>query len=250
MAILEKRGVLSMYKRLLILLITIIPSLLSAQYFDSEIRYFKKDKIKSNRSKENKKSSKPPNNEEFDWATQLNPESDEFFKEGDYTPPKAFMEAVRRPNDGNISNYKKYIKKRSKLYQRFVEKLNEGGLKPEKNLSQVFSNAVNTDVKVLFFFREDCPYCKKMYKEINNLSLMGYQIEAFRVSDQSEVNQPIDLKINFKTVTGEVASKIGVLSVPYLKVISSKKTINLKGYKDLNSIISFINKNFKRSKEV
>ena len=38
----------------------------------------------------------------FPWQKYLDPKNDDFFREGDYSPPAPFMEIARNPSDSNF----------------------------------------------------------------------------------------------------------------------------------------------------
>ena len=59
----------------------------------------------------------------FDWSATLDVESDEFFREGNYLPPAAFMELARRPTEQNIRNWIAYQNKKQKLTDTLNEKV-------------------------------------------------------------------------------------------------------------------------------
>ncbi|MGK5084521.1 hypothetical protein WDW37_14595 [Bdellovibrionota bacterium FG-1] len=74
--------------------------------------------------------------ETFQWQKYLDPKNDDFFREGEYTPPAPFMEIARNPTDSNIENWFHYLETKNQLLRRLQDKLTAytanhgGGLPP------------------------------------------------------------------------------------------------------------------------
>ena len=106
-----------------LVILSFLPSFASAEgfkYFENEINYWSSEKkqepFKSEKIKTQKK-------KDFEWDKYLNPENDEFFKEGNYIPPAPFMEVYRRPTKKNVLMWDAYIKKRNLVHTRAMEKM-------------------------------------------------------------------------------------------------------------------------------
>ena len=74
------------------------------KYFEDSKLHFWPEQIPINQSE-----AAPKTAETFQWKKYLDPKNEEFFKEGDYTPPAPFIEIARNPTDANIRNWFKYL---------------------------------------------------------------------------------------------------------------------------------------------
>jgi hypothetical protein len=120
----------------------------------------------------------------FKWDKYLDPKNDEFFKEGNYIPPKPFMELARNPSDENITNWIAYNNKKNTLNQRLQKRMKEYLAKnslvsPEVNqLLQQKSIRTKTAFdpsryKIRMFFDSNCPHCKRMFNTLLSLKEEG-----------------------------------------------------------------------------
>ncbi len=60
----------------------------------------------------------------FDWREVMDINSDEYFREGDYLPPAAFMEVARRPTEKNIQNWLTYQEHKQELTNKLNQRIN------------------------------------------------------------------------------------------------------------------------------
>ena len=102
------------------------------QYFKNpEIDFWKKDEAAQNSTIKDHQEKRPTaptianNKSGFAWNKYLSPSNDEFFKEGDYTPPAPFMEIARNPSDENIENWFRYLETKNELLRNLQEKLTQ-----------------------------------------------------------------------------------------------------------------------------
>ncbi len=96
----------------------------SKGFFQKPIDYFGESKAGEGRTYDQRK---------FNWKETMNIESDEFFREGNYLPPAAFMELARRPTEQNIQNWISYQKRKQNLTQQINQKI--ASFKRHKNRS-------------------------------------------------------------------------------------------------------------------
>lgn len=191
----------------------------------------------------------------FDWNKVMDPKNDEFFKEGDYTPPAPFMEVARNPSDENIRMWQAYIEKKNMLAQRLQMRLQEFGGGGPKHPSLVLSKQVPTakskSVSDLSFdpkryqfrlyFDSQCPHCQRMMHTMKELALKGAAVEAKQIGEGSFNSG--GLPFVFSKATGEEVKRHGITSVPFLLVgdLNKKVVYKLNGYKTVSSIFEEIN---------
>ncbi len=118
------------------------------QYFEREIDYWntKKDPVKTEQAPA-VLLKKPEPSSTFDWKKHLDPKNPEFFKEGDYTPPDAFMEIARNPTDENLKMWFSYIDKKNQLAVRLQERMSEFLAKEGKNLEPAAKESLQAQVR-------------------------------------------------------------------------------------------------------
>jgi hypothetical protein len=148
-------------------------------YFNNTIDYWQAKEI----TKEQRKPEpKTPVKEQptlpkagFDWSKHMDPKNDEFFKEGDHTPPAPFMELARNPTDENIKRWLSMIEMKNQMMERLHVSManylqqNQSKLNTEeKNLITQNVQKIapqNIDVKRFRFrlyFESSCPHCHHM----------------------------------------------------------------------------------------
>lgn len=181
-----------------LVILWLLPSFTNAEglkYFENEINYWSsKEKSESIKSSKKIETSKK---QDFEWDKYLNPENDEFFKEGNYIPPAPFMEVYRRPTKKNVLMWDAYIKKRNLVHTRAMDKMKlylgnvDKSLDPQKEKSKfVRDESVRKSFKgkyVVFYFDSSCPSCKAMYPEVNRLVQIGVMVEAVRLDSGNDV---------------------------------------------------------------
>ena len=121
------------------------------------------------------------------------------FKEGDYTPPKPFMELARDPSDQNIKNWFSVIEKKNELMRRLqssfekpILKRTDGKMiKPKEKVlleQQVRSiEPRDEDIKRFRFrlyFDSQCPHCEKMMTSMGEIKRRGYYVEIRQIDDK------------------------------------------------------------------
>jgi len=256
LSIKEKEKMIDIIRTLFMILIflyLIMFTILRAEemeYFDTQIDYWEE---KSSPKKKAEKKLKPKIKEsEFKWGQYLNPEKDEFFREGEYLPPKPFMELVRRPTDKNITMWSKYIDKKNELLARLQlrmeQYLDKNKDKMPKQAINEFKNQVNKveskisydtkQYRFRFYLESSCPHCKKMITTIKELQNKGYYVEARMIDKNSRLKLPFPVLQASK----EEIKKYKIKSVPFLIVGDLKKKVvyTLNGYQTVKSIFEKI----------
>ena len=144
----------------------------------------------------------------FDWDAYLDPENDEFFKEGDYLPPAPFMEVARRPTDENIRLWFQYLEQKNQLSQRLQKKLAQFAQPQEEAPSRVDPK----DWRIVYYFDSRCQFCNKMFSTIYDLQSQGFFVEARQVDDQPVLG----LKIVFDRASRAELLDLNIDAVPVL----------------------------------
>lgn len=212
-------------------------------YFSNEIDYWKAKKAKEAATKEIKKK------KGFQWEKYLDPKHDEFFKEGDYTPPKPFMELARDPSDQNIKNWFSVIEKKNELMRRlqahvkaYLEK-NGKKIKPkEKALLEQQVRSIepsDADIKRFRFrlyFDSQCPHCEKMMTSMGEIKKRGYFVEIRQI-DNKKAGFPIPFPLQKATKKELKAKKIEAWPVLFVADTSKKKLYRINGYHPSHSIM-------------
>ena len=139
----------------------------------------------------------------FDWSKHLDPKNDEFFKEGDHTPPAPFMELARNPTDENIKRWFAMIELKNQMMERLnvsmADYLQKNQMKlntEEKDLIVQNTQRIapqNIDVRRFRFrlyFESSCPHCHNMMATMKDLQDLGYYGELRQV-DKNRPNFPL-----------------------------------------------------------
>jgi thiol-disulfide isomerase/thioredoxin len=183
---------------------------LAFDYFGSKIDYWGDSKkkevptiVKESATQEEKKPVNESPSSSFDWKKQLDPKNDDFFKEGDYTPPAAFMELARNPTDQNITNWFKLIEKKNEIQTRLSQRMQQYLSKNSKLVpaeKQVFTETAKgvaaTDVdysryRFRMYFESSCPHCKHMMETMKELQDSGFYVEIKQIDQNSKVAQAL-----------------------------------------------------------
>lgn len=216
----------------------------------------------------NPRSRKSSVKSEFGWDKYLNPNHDEFFKEGDYTPPAPFIEIARNPTDENIQNWFQYLELKNEILHRLQSKLTEYSHKTRSNISTALSSSLNTTLiddpsalgytsnrtekpkpipsnarrfRLRFYFDSHCMHCQRMIGTISELSKLGYFFELRQVDrDKSKVSH-IPFPIS-DAQAGEL-QLYGIQAVPVLLVGDLKKEtyFKMEGYQTASAVIAALN---------
>lgn len=213
---------------------------IQAEYFGEKIEYFKDSSQKPVESKINQQRKE----NKFDWNKYLDEKNDEFFKEGDYTPPAPFLEAMRRPTKQNILLFEKWHEKKNFLLKRFNDKraeiLGKPVLKEEKtNYNEVLP--ILKEFTFVFYFDSMCSSCRGMFEVVNELTRLGVFIETVRVDSlETEVQ---GLSIPWVRANKKEIEQLKLTAVPMLLAFqkSSKKAFKIVGKKSVFEISEILN---------
>ncbi len=244
----------------------------SVQYFkDPEIDFWKNDSTQDatkkvppeNLAKSELKNATPATKGSFTWNKYLNPSNDEFFKEGDYTPPAPFMEIARNPTDQNIENWFKYLEAKNTLLQTLQVKLSEYVAKrsvpglvalntsvatPEINpeaLNRIrqryaIPHAPTANVKqfrLRLYFDSHCPHCQHMMGTVRELMELGYWVEL-RQTD-SDVSARSRIPFAVTSATPEELKRYQIETVPVLLVgnLKTQSFSKIQGYQPTAEVL-------------
>lgn len=211
-------------------------------FFDSKIDFWKDKKVES--KQEHIKDSKA----KFDWKTYKDPENDEFFREGNYLPPKPFLEVARRPTDKNIKNWMDYINQKNQIQKRFLaalreyQKKNNLGAKAnevlETKISKVnFIPSENSKISISTYFLTTCPACKKMFNTLEILQNKGVYVEAIQIDTDKYLKKAILVPMRMAEEKEIKGMKESGLGVPYSIIRINGKAQTLSGYQTPESIM-------------
>lgn len=225
-------------------------------FFETDIDYWNKPKVKKEPSPPitNKEKAKVSveKTDSFDWKKQLDPKNDEFFKEGNHTPPAAFMELARNPSDQNIKNWFKLIEKKNLLSQRLSQRIAEyvkknKKLRPEEKIAltdtkQELPQSADDYERFRFrmYFESSCPHCKRMFQTMKELQEMGYFVELKQIDDNTQIRRSLPFAVT-QASKAELKNK-NISSWPVLFIGDLKKKVvyRLNGYRSTSDVISAI----------
>lgn len=227
-------------------------------FFDSNIDYWHEQKKEGKTSAPTTAPEKAPTasastDTKFDWKKHLDPNSKDFFREGDYTPPEPFMELVRNPTDENIKNWFAMIEKKNELSDRMRARIQEylaknGSMEPQSKAILIDAKAslqkTPPDASLYrfrFYFDSQCPHCKRMFETVADLQAKGFYVEAIQV-DKNDSPLP-GLTMPVMKASKEEIEKQQIHSVPYLLIGDLKKKVvyRLAGYQSTDSVFAAIN---------
>lgn len=219
-------------------------------YYSSGIDFWKDNDQKSD---DNSPKEKESQSDARFWKKQSDPRNDDFFKEGNYLPPKPFLRVIRNPSDQNIREWKSFNEKRSKLFGMLVQRMTEYEKKHDSTLSteekEVFRKKIkavptldpNRDRFVFrYYFDSRCPHCKKMFDTIRALQQAGYYVDSRRV-DSSNINLS-SIPVRFQQATAEELKDHKINSVPVLLVADTKRQrqFRINGYQTHSKVIEVL----------
>lgn len=206
---------------------------------------------RSNNAGSTKKESPKESHEDAEfWKQQSDPANDEFFREGDYIPPKPVLRVIRNPTDQNIREWQAYNEKRAKLLSILVDKMTEYEAKNSKKMKpeekSVFRNKINSVPTLAkdrnrflfrFYFDSNCPHCKRMFDTIRSLQEAGYYVDARRID--SRKIEPSVVPFTFRQADTAEIKRFKVDAVPVLFVADSKKKeqFRINGYQPFQSVV-------------
>ena len=268
---------MNLVKKLILLLVvligfnTITKAESDVSYFDnSEINYWEDEKKEEKETPEKEigqvRKMAKKGNEKFSWKSHLNVENDDFFKEGKHVPPAPLMEVARRPTDKNIKNYLKYFGMKNFIKTRmqnaiesYIKRNNSTGPKKltveSKNYliakAKEFKGHVDGREKIQFtmYFRATCPHCKRMFKTLEELSSMGFIVQAIQM-DKVPLKKKYAVPISdAKKKDMDYLKSMGVKGVPYTLIhIQDGKQYSLKGFRSLREILSLLKSQLKKER--
>ena len=221
-------------------------------YFNNTIDYWqKKHSIEvpkkpnaTPQEKENPMQPKP----EFDWSKHMDPKNDEFFQEGDHTPPAPFMELARNPTDENIKRWFTMIEMKNQMMERmhismtnYLQKNQTKLNTEEKDLISLHTNKIspqNLDVKRFRFrlyFESSCPHCHSMMATMKDLQELGYYGELRQV-DKNRPN--FSLPFTVSQASPEELKTRQITSWPVLFIADTDKKLiyRVNGYQTTEQI--------------
>ncbi len=229
------------------------PPLAIAQvaYFDGGLDYWR-----AGRPERQQVSPPPavdPRKTEFDWSRYLDPSHDEFFREGDYTPPAPFMAVARNPSDENLRHWFTYIEAKNTVASRLQGRMQEflGGrasgnagvsprgprVAPDPKIAEVIPG----QFVVRFYFESTCPHCRRMAPEVARLHDLGFAVEARQVDD-APAPEEFSVGVPAQRSTDEEIHRYGIQSVPLLLIadLKSKAVYRVSGYQAADNVIKLL----------
>jgi hypothetical protein len=251
--------------------------LASTSYADDEFQYFSKPDIdywgRSGQSSAPPRTPRPSGNpistptKGFAWDKYISPAHDEFFREGDYTPPAPFVEIARNPTDENIERWYRYIELKNNTLHRLQEKLTEYA---QRNPSKVgalpspYSTGLSEDPEMLakvaarvekpsavppdarrfrlrLYFDSHCPHCQRMLGTMSELAARGYYVELRQIDQDRSIRVRIPFPVTDASI--EELKTYGIQAVPVLLVgdLKNKKYFKVDGFQSTSDVLSAIN---------
>jgi len=232
-------------------------------YFGSKIDYWGESNKKETLAvvkEEVKEDEKKPVTESpppslFDWKKQLDPKNDEFFKEGDYSPPAAFMELARNPTDQNITNWFKLMERKNELQTRLSQRIQQylsrsNKIVPEERIAM--TEAVKTlSVKEVdysryrfrMYFETSCPHCKHMMETMKELQDSGFYVEIRQIDQNPKVSLSLPFPVEMATPQELKEKEITSWPVLFIGDLKKKVTYRLNGYRSTQEVLSAIQSN-------
>lgn len=246
--------------------------LASTSHADNEFQYFAKPEIdywaRSEQSSAPPQSPRPPGNpsstptKAFAWDKYLSPAHDEFFREGDYTPPAPFVEIARNPTDENIERWYRYIELKNNTLHRLQEKLTEYA---QRNPSKVgalpspYSTGLSDDPEMMakvaarvekptaiapdtkrfrlrLYFDSHCPHCLKMLGTMSELAARGYYVELRKIDQDRSIRARIPFPVT--DASAAELKTYGIQAVPVLLVgdLKKKSFFKMQGYQPASAV--------------
>ncbi len=238
-----------------------------AQYFSKPIDYWNSSKKPAAKA-EPKKVEQPTaplstteptttpkgENKAFDWDKHANPKNDEFFKEGDYTPPPAFMELARNPNDENINRWFAMIEAKNKLMAKLQERIanylqksgkgigdKEKQLLEQKKVALEPSSANTKRFRFRMYFDSTCPHCSRMMGTMKDLQDLGFYVEVRQI-DKRPPSFPVPFPITPATPEEVKEKHIDSWPVLFIADIDTQQLYRINGYLPANEVLNTLGK--------
>ncbi|MFK7827881.1 MAG: TlpA family protein disulfide reductase [Oligoflexales bacterium] len=236
---------------LLFLLILSHNSSLAFDYFGNNIDYWKEKKTEKIPLKQ-KDIFKTDKKMKFNWNQYIDPKNDEFFEEGDYKPPKPFMEVARNPSDENIKNWFAVIEAKNKLMSRLQVNLSQYLAENKLKLKDVEKEAIQKEINELpkttsdpfrfrfrLYFESNCPHCKNMMQTMKEIQGQGYFVEIRQI-DKQKPYFPVPFPI-FKASKEELKNKkISAWPVLFIADSKTKHIYRLDGYQSSKKVLKIL----------
>ena len=236
-----------MHYAIVLVLVAFATPLRAFDYFNGDIDYWNESRPT------NKQDPPPPKKKEtdrkFDWSKYTDPKNDEFFQEGNYKPPKPFMELARNPNDENIKKWFAVVEAKNRLMSRLQRQLTlylekEGKtLKPEhravleKKLDEIAPKQIDVKrFRFRLYFDSQCPHCKNMMQTAHELQAMGYYVEVRQI-DRAKPAFAVPFPIVWATPEEVKAKKINSWPVLFVADTSKQLVYRLQGYQPTKTVL-------------
>ena len=180
----------------------------------------------------------------FPWKNYIDPKKDEFFREGDYTPPAPFMEIARNPSDENIANWFQYLEMKNAITHRLQERLEAyAATRSDPSAARVripASTAPLTsakDYRLRLYFDSKCPHCAHMLETMTELSRLGFWIELKQIDGDTSARSKIPFPVS--SANPKELHQYKIESVPLLLVGNIKRGTFLKiqGYQTPTDVL-------------
>ena len=186
----------------------------------------------------------------FPWKKYLDPKNDEFFKEGDYTPPAPFMEIARNPSDENVANWFHYLETKNEITRRLQEKLAAYTLQRSVAIAgevapmPVTHKQVSLDndakrfrLRLRLYFDSKCPHCQHMLGTLSELSRLGYWVELKQIDADVSVRSKIPFPVT--SASASELKQYQIHEVPLLLVgdLKRKTFFKIQGYQTADSVL-------------
>ena len=182
----------------------------------------------------------------------MDPKNDEFFKEGDHTPPAPFMELARNPTDENIKRWFALIEMKNQMMERlhvsmanYVQQ-NQSKLNTEEkdlitqNIQKI--SPQNIDVKRFRFrlyFESSCPHCHHMMGTMKELQDLGYYGELRQV-DKNRPTFPLPFASSQATPEELKAREITSWPVLFIADTGKKLIYRVNGYQSTEQVLQIL----------
>lgn len=222
-------------------------------FFDAPINYWDEKQSAKSQTEIVAPIKVGPEKSKFEWKKYLDPSNDEFFREGDYTPPKPFMEVARNPSNENLKNWFDYMQAKNQLAARLQIRMQEymqGTSAPTSAAPTVAAVTRASEQKPDFsrfkfrmYFDSHCPHCKRMFETLERLQADGFNVEALQVDGGPLLKRLSSIPID--RAQSDDTKKHKVESVPHVIVADLKRQALLpaiKGYQSYEDMIGLLRK--------
>lgn len=211
----------------------------------------------------------------FPWQKYLDPKHDEFFREGDYSPPAPFMEIARDPSDANIENWFRYLELKNQLLHRLQDKLTAYATSHPKSLpalpsalvvdtadapaivakaatqlgSSVAPRPDTKKFRLRLYFDSHCPHCEHMIATtLRELAGLGYWIELRQVDRDASVRARIPFPVT--SATPQELKQYGIESVPVLLVgdLKARSFFKMQGDQSAAAVVAALGQSIDKAR--